>query len=309
MRVFKAAWIVAGVLALESMNDGRRLLADADCTSATCADRKRTGSSGHDRFGAAVAAAGFVNSGDKEEIAVGAPYNDQRGNNAGRLIVYRGDTLSSAFGLLGLHKGDRFGHALAGRIDVNGDHRDDLIVGAPYNNDGGNDAGRVYVFSGKDKSLVWSRKGQKAGDHFGFSVANAGDVNDDGVDDVIIGAPGNDYRGSNAGRAYVYSGVDGKLIWRLNGLLPDDMFGYAVAGVGDVNDDGYEDVAVSAIGSDVNGPNGGHITIFSGMDKSILQDIDSQEHHEKFGWALAATEFVEEGSLYTMLVASSPLTI
>src|SRR5215216_6642333 len=97
-------------------------------------------------------------------------------------------------------------------------------------------AGRVYVYSTRSGSLLWSASG-KPGDQLGTGVEGAGDVNRDGIPDVVASAPG-------AGRAYLYSGKDGRVIHRLTAEHRDDNFGNHVSGVGDIDHDGHADVIV-----------------------------------------------------------------
>src|SRR5262245_22732111 len=79
--------------------------------------------------------------------------------------------------------------------------------------------------------------GDSRGNNFGYSVANAGDVNNDGFADVIVGIPFDNTPAFDAGRVRVYSGKDGTALLVVNGLAAGDEFGYSVAGVGDVNGD------------------------------------------------------------------------
>ena len=117
------------------------------------------------------------------------------------------------------HLDDQAGCSVSSAGDVNGDGFDDLIVGAPYGDDGGSDAGEAYVVFGKAGGLRHHRSraacrgrsrlhhpGRCAGDQAGCSVSAAGDVNGDGFDDLIVGAPFGDDGGDDAGEAYVVFG-------------------------------------------------------------------------------------------------------
>ncbi|MFQ5608475.1 MAG: integrin alpha, partial [Candidatus Zixiibacteriota bacterium] len=97
--------------------------------------------------------------------------------------------------------------------------------------------------------------GEAAGDLFGVSVASAGDVNGDGYADVIVGAYQNDAGGPLAGRAYVFSGLNGDTLFVFTGEAAGDGFGLSVASAGDVNGDGYADLIVGAL---FNGDGGFH---------------------------------------------------
>jgi len=175
--------------------------------------------------------------------------------------------------LEGGQAGSRLGRSLA-TADVNGDGFGDLIVGAPgYDDDQANE-GRVLVYHGSLGGLSatpdWMRHGNQRGAHFGAAVASAGDVNGDGYEDVIIGAPAADggasgekhfYVGAldehashdtDEGRVHLFlgsaSGLAGAPQRTVNGIERDERFGTALAGVGDVNGDGYDDVLVGAPG-------------------------------------------------------------
>ncbi|MBL0108091.1 MAG: FG-GAP repeat protein [Ignavibacteria bacterium] len=119
-----------------------------------------------------------------------------------------GDAMQERF-FTGYAAGDQFGYSVSSAGDVNSDGYADLIVGAPFNDAGGLNAGRAYIYfggsiinSGVDVILT----GLAASDRFGFYVSTAGDVNGDGYSDVIVGAPFNNAGGTDAGRAYIYFG-------------------------------------------------------------------------------------------------------
>ena len=90
---------------------------------------------------------------------------------------------------------------------------------------------------------MYRKDGSSLNETFGFSLANAGDVNKDGKPDFVVGVPFSDPGGfSSAGSAFVYSGKDGSLLRRLDGLTSGDWLGYSVSGAGDVNGDGFADI-------------------------------------------------------------------
>ena len=110
--------------------------------------------------------------------------------------------------------------------DTNGDGTPDVIASAP----GG---GYAKVYSGRDGRVLLTLRAENSGDEFGRHASGVGDVNHDGFADVIVGAPGNNAAGQKAGRAYIYSGKDGRLLLTLTGERAGDAFGSTVAGLAD----------------------------------------------------------------------------
>src|SRR5262249_22249764 len=136
--------------------------------------------------------------------------------------------------------------------DVDGDGFADVIIGAP----GAELAptpGSASVLSGVDGTVLRSFLGLANGDGFGSAVSGAGDVDGDGVPDLIVGAPNAFGAVANAGRATVFSGRTSAVLYDFLGDAAGDRFGWSVSGAGDVNGDGYDDVIVGAPLSDANG--------------------------------------------------------
>jgi hypothetical protein len=259
-------------------------------------DLTLTGFSPSDHFGI-VAGAGDVNGDGFADIVVGAPSGDYTGTDAGIAWIYFGGSTPDATADAVLDDGaanDAFGLSVASAGDVNGDGYGDVIVGAPYNDDSGTDAGRALVYFGGpgflDTTPDLIMSGQVAGDRFGWRVAGAGDVNGDGYADLIVGAYANGAAGPEAGRAYVFFGgktPDAAADLTFTGEAAYDDFGAAVAGAGDLNGDGYGDVVVGAWGNDDAGPNAGSAYVFFGgpgadeIPDLILFGIASPENFGK----------------------------
>ncbi|HSA22555.1 MAG TPA: integrin alpha, partial [Myxococcota bacterium] len=199
----------------------------------------------------------------------------------GRAFVYLGTAQGLSSTHAWTHLGDDlagagFGFSVAGAGDVNGDGFGDLIVGAYLHTFTYQASGRAFLFlggaGGPAATASWSASGDaQAYAQFGFSVAGAGDVDADGFDDVVVGAPGHDTAQGGAGRAYAYrGGVPGTGLstaywWRYSGTdRAQARFGWSVAGVGDANGDGKADVLVGAPGEDTLGTAVGRAFMYLG---------------------------------------------
>ncbi|MCP4456850.1 MAG: hypothetical protein GY816_02305 [Cytophagales bacterium] len=253
----------------------------------------------NDRSAFSVSGAGDVNGDGVDDLLIGARSADPNGNSyAGETYVLFGQMTSfpasmelsgldgsNGFVLNGIDEWDESGFSVSGAGDVNGDGVDDLLIGA-YSADpnGSSSAGETYVvfgqtggfpatmnLSGLDGSNGFVINGIAAYDYSGRSVSGAGDVNGDGVDDLLIGAGTAEDNSQTAGETYVVfgqttafsasmnlSGLDGSNGFVLNGIDIDDHSGNSVSEAGDVNGDGVDDLLIGASGA---GPNG---TSFAG---------------------------------------------
>ncbi|MBK9404623.1 MAG: FG-GAP repeat protein [Ignavibacteria bacterium] len=197
------------------------------------ADLAMTGEASGDSFGYSVSSAGDVNGDGYCDVICGADLNNAGGSSAGRAYIYFGGSSMNNLvdvTMTGETTNDYFGHSVSLAGDVNSDGYGDVIVGALFNNGGGSDAGRAYIyFGGSDMNNVAdvTMTGSAVGDVLGNSVSSAGDVNNDGYSDVIVGANGSDAGGSNAGRAYLYlsSAPSVKPILNLVKDVPNDQGG------------------------------------------------------------------------------------
>ena len=236
------------------------------------------------------------------DLLVSAYWNDEAGENAGKVYVVRASSLAGGtehaladadFALLGedgiqpddtcgdgpsgstdnpdVCGGDWAGHSVAGAGDVDGDGLSDFLVSGYGADDDGEDRGRLYLVRAADlvpgtaslSDAAYIFSGEADGDRMGHSVNVAGDVDGDGIPEVISGAYGSDAGGFNSGKAYLWLGANlgnapNRLLaaeadYGFVGEEPLDQAGYIVSPMGDVDGDGFGDFAIAALTSEEGG--------------------------------------------------------
>ncbi len=291
----------------------------------------------YDSAGTAISALGDVDGDGNDDLLVGAMlHTEGAGKEVGAAYVVRGPmsgTVQLAFAdykFLGITKAERAGTSVAGAGDVNGDGRADLIVGATlFGENGANeDKGAAYLVSNPvvGEQLFADCDGMMTGeapfDQLGTSVAGAGDVNGDGWDDVLIGAPLNDEAGTgtdtadlDSGKAYLVLGpaedaqmADPHAVFY--GEETGDQAGFTVAGIGNLDGNGDDDVAIGAKYSDAGGEDSGAVyVLFAPLEGNIdLATADVRiagaSAFEFAGSALANAGDTDGDGFYDLLVSA-----
>ncbi len=222
-------------------------------------------------FGVRVAGLGDINNDGFDDFAIGASLHSGGGTDRGRAYIYLGGTtVDSAFDLIlnGVSDSSGFGNEIAGVGDYNRDGFDDFMVTAYLDNvfGLGPDRGRLYGFFGGSSLDLTSDFGFAGGDNdqLGVSADGLGDVNNDGWNEYIVGAHLEDAGGNNKGGAHITNSQFTTLDF--NGIENEEFFGVSVVGLGDVNNDGYNDFMVGASGKDSGGTDRGAVLIYLGRE-------------------------------------------
>jgi len=246
------------------------------------------------QLGASLGVSADIDNDGVADVIAGVPHHitdpedeDLHKINSGKALIFSGKTGSLLFTLEDptADENGYFGTSVAALGDVNSDGRADFVVGAPGKADedaGLANVGMAYILNGKNGRLIATLEdpGVVAGAHFGTAVANAGDVDGDGVSDVVVGAPGES-------RVHVFSGATRNLLYSIAGpardLLPS--FGAAVAGGQDFTRDGKPDIVV---GAPLSSNRLGAVYIYNGLDGALVRRLKSPaaQTDSKFGAAI-----------------------
>ena len=247
-------------------------------------------------FGRAVAVAGDVNGDGRADLLIGAPaamepagcFCDQVG------AVFLPATLAPVYGD---DPGDRLGAAVAGELRLDADAIPDAVGGAPGDDDAGAECGSVFAIAGTGGAL-YRVFGDGAGDQLGTALARIGDLDGDGYDEFVAGAPQAASGGS--GYARIYSGFDGTVIRTHAGAASGARTGLGLASLGDLDGDGVPDYAVGSPGEGA----GGLVRVHSGADGSLLRTHAAPAAGDAFGFALGGGTDLDRDGVAELVVGA-----
>jgi hypothetical protein len=244
-------------------------------------------------FGQTVDGAGDVNADGYADLVVGAVGEDANGIDSGAAYVLSGRDGSQLHRFVGAFAKARFGGSVSGAGDVNGDGFDDVIAGGQPDTA----PGHARVLSGADGAVLYDFTGASVTSRLGCAVDLAGDVDGDGVGDLVVGDWRDPTAATGGGSVSVFSGANGALLFRRYGDKANDRLGLAVSGVGDANGDGLSEFMAGTGWADKAIADVGMARVYSGADGATLYTLYGEAMFDFFGAAAAGVgDFDADGA-------------
>ena len=239
---------------------------------------------GHDsKYAKTFESIGDINNDNKTDFIVSRQVGyAPEGHTAGAVEILSGADGSTLYEYFGAEGSVLFGWHASAAGDLNADSYPDFLI-SERTEINGYSTGSVYAYSGQTGALLYQFDGEHSSEDFGAHTAAAGDVNKDGFDDIIVGAINHRVEGSPVGALKVYSGKDGSLLYKKTGSQFLSYYGNVVAGMGDINNDGYDDFAASASTHKIDNIKVGLIEVFSGKTGDLLHRFQGNETHLRLG--------------------------
>ncbi len=272
-------------------------------------------------FGIAISNAGDVNGDGYDDVIIGASSYDNGQTNEGGAFIYYGTAdginTTPAVILEGNQNSASFGTAVSAAGDINGDGYDDVVVGASLYDNGQTNEGRVFIFHGSPSGIsttpAATMENNQSTSYLGSTVSTAGDINSDGYDDIIAGAPNFDNDQTDEGSVFVYHGTAAGInitpVATLESTQAGAFFGKALSNAGDVNGDGYSDIVIGAPYFDGVDVNTGKIFVFHGAAAGIVTVADISlsfgEQNAYFGIALTDAGDLDNDGYDDIIVGAS----
>ncbi len=242
-------------------------------------------------FGISVAGIGDVNLDGVPDFAIGERGAvSSGGSNPGWVRLYSGSDGQAMFSFQADISGDLFGDEIAPIGDVNGDGAPDILVGAPG-------IGAAFLYSGADGTQIRVWDSFPAGSDAGSSMASIGDLNGDGLPDVLIGEPSHR-------NVYIYETGTGQLIGTLTQTVTYDKFGVAVSSAGDIDLDGKEDILVGANMASPAGTQTGCAFVYSSGTGFQLKRFDGKTNQGQYGASVAVAGDLNRDGLPDLIMGS-----
>jgi FG-GAP repeat len=255
-------------------------------------------------FGAAITGNFDANGDGYGDFAVGEILSDGVGavdSNGGAVRIYSGFNGQQISNYYGLETGEHLGVAILAFPDQDNDSFKDLLISAPDTNGAGVDRGSIRLYSGKASGLkgeIWRyTEGIESNARIGNALAIVGDLNQDGVPDIAVGANLANAGGTQRGKVVFLSGKTGAKIFELTGSENNAGFGTGLATISDIDNDGMPELAISEPLVNGSGTARGKIHVYSLNGYRLLYSIEGQENYLNLGAALAVADANQDGFL------------